>query len=140
MTFSGPIAVGPAVDIDDLAQRIATALRAAESPPSAYEQARTLYRQRRRRAEHFPQGLLAEPVWDMLLDLFITHGEGRDVTVSSACMAADVPMTTALRHLRWLTDAGLVQRVPHGRDARATIVRLTDEAHGAMTDYLNAIG
>jgi hypothetical protein len=98
-----------------------------------------LYRQRRLRARHFAGSLFAEPTWDMLLDLFIADCERRRITVKSVCIGANVPMTTALRHLRWLHEQGLVERLSHPRDARSTHVRLTAEAIIAMENYLTEI-
>ena len=43
--------------------------------------------------------LFGEPAWDILLDAAIMEGQGRSVSVTSACLAADVPPTTALRYL-----------------------------------------
>ncbi len=103
------------------------------------ETARALYRERRLRARHFPGSLFAEPTWDMLLDLYIADGERRQITVKSVCIAANVPTTTALRHLRWLHEQGLVERLNHPRDARSTHVRLTAIAIVAMASYLDEI-
>lgn len=103
------------------------------------ERARRLYRERRLRAAHFTQSLFAEPTWDMLLDLFIADGERRRLSVKSVCIAADVPASTALRHLRWLTEQGLVDRLDHPRDALSTHVRLSATGLSAMTAYLDAL-
>jgi DNA-binding transcriptional ArsR family regulator len=102
--------------------------------------ARDLYRQRRLRAKFFTGSLFAEPTWDMLLDLFIADCERRKITIKSVCIAADVPVTTALRHLRWLTEQGLVDRLNHPRDARSIHVRLSETGAVAMAAYLGALG
>jgi hypothetical protein len=57
------------------------------------------YDARRKRAEFVPSALLAEPAWDILLDLYIRQAQGKRTTVSSACVGAIVPATTALRWL-----------------------------------------
>jgi hypothetical protein len=88
--------------------------------PALKATARTLYRERRLRARHFAGDLFAEPMWDMLLDLYIADCERRRITVKSVCIGADVPATTALRHLSWLHEQGLVERLSHPRDARST--------------------
>ena len=103
------------------------------------ETARTLYRERRLRARHFAGSLFAEPTWDMLLDLFIADCERRKITIKSVCIGANVPTTTAMRHLRWLHEQGLVERLSHPRDARSTHVRLTAVAITAMQNYLTEI-
>ena len=103
------------------------------------EAARSLYRERRLRARYFSGSLFAEPTWDMLLDLFIADCERRRMTVKSVCIGADVPTTTALRHLRWLHEQGLVERLSHPRDARSIHIRLTAAALTAMEKYLAEI-
>jgi DNA-binding MarR family transcriptional regulator len=101
--------------------------------------ARALYRERRLRTQYFTGSLFAEPTWDILLDLFIADCERRRVTVKSVCIGANVPTTTALRHLRWLEQQGLVERLNNPRDARSIHVRLTAEAIRAMENYLEEI-
>jgi DNA-binding MarR family transcriptional regulator len=105
--------------------------------PALKATARTLYSERRLRARHFAGNLFAEPMWDMLLDLYIADCERRRITVKSVCIGADVPTTTALRHLSWLHEQGLVERLSHPRDARSTYVRLSAQAISAMENYLS---
>lgn len=101
--------------------------------------ARHLYRQRTLRARHFPHSLFAEPVWDMLLDLFVNDCDRRRQTVKSVCIAARVPTTTALRHLNWLIDEGLAVRLPHPSDSRSVHVCLSETGFAAMSSYLEAL-
>ena len=101
--------------------------------------AQALYAERRLRARYFAHSLFAEPVWDMLLDLYIADCERRRITVKSVCIGADVPATTALRYLGWLHEQGLIERLSHPRDARSTYVRLSAQAITAMENYLNAL-
>lgn len=101
--------------------------------------ARALYRHRRLRSHYFAGSLFAEPTWDILLDLFITDRERRRATIKSVCIGADVPMTTAHRHLAWLLAHNMVERLRHPHDARSTYVRLTAAAIAAMEDYLRDI-
>jgi len=122
-----------------LARRIAVELE-GHVARTHVARARTLYRQRRIRARHFPGSLFAEPVWDLLLDLFIAGQEQRQVSVSSACLAANVPATTALRHIQWLVEHRLAERCPHPDDGRSTLLRTTDVANRAMIAYLDDIG
>lgn len=98
--------------------------------------AREIYQRRRWRDTHFGHGLFAEPAWDMLLDLYIAEAEGRDICVSSACIGAAVPMTTALRQVERMQRCGLLQRVKNPRDRRSTLIQLTDLAIRDMTHYL----
>lgn len=94
-----------------------------------------IYRDRRRRREHFPVHF-AEPQWNILLDLFIQQIRGVRVSVTSACIAADVPSTTALRALQELTDRGLISREEDVSDKRRAWVALTPAGTESMRRYL----
>lgn len=82
-------------------------------------------RQRRFRERIFPPGLFGDPAWDILLDLFVAEARGNRVSVTDACLAAAVPMTTALRWVRQLESVGLVVRRADERDARRAWLVLT---------------
>lgn len=82
----------------------------------------------------FGDRLFGEPAWDIMLDLYQASLEGRSISVSSACIASAVPATTALRHLKGLEQAGLVERAQDGADARRVFVRLTSEAIEGMAN------
>ncbi len=100
------------------------------------ELARNSYADRRRRDRVIGQAdLFGEPAWDILLDLFIAHIEGKDVSVSSACIGSAAPPTTGLRWLGVLQDNGLVVREHDPRDQRRILVRLTEQGLSRMSDY-----
>lgn len=131
------------------ASRIADALmRLAETKavPAAAEQPvdagmiRRLIKVRRDRDRFFPAEIFADPAWDMLLDLSAARLEGKTVPVSSLCIAAAVPTTTALRWIRSLTEAGLFERRVDPGDARRTWIFLSQGAADAMLAYLRLFG
>lgn len=97
---------------------------------------RRMLRLRRERDRYFPSEIFADPAWDMLLDLTAAQLEGKQVPVSSLCIAAAVPTTTALRWVRSLTEAGLLERQMDPTDARRSHIRLSDEASASMLAYL----
>lgn len=100
------------------------------------ELARQLYRDRRNRNEVFgTDDLFGEPAWDILLDLFVAAKERRRVSVSSACIGAAVPSTTALRWITILEMEGLIQREPDPNDARRVHVALTPVGYSKMLEY-----
>ncbi|MES3100511.1 MarR family winged helix-turn-helix transcriptional regulator [Sphingomonas faeni] len=104
--------------------------------------AHRLYEERRRRdrvmADH--GSLFGEPSWDILLDLFISLGASRQVSVSSACLAARVAQSTALRYVGELELAGLVFRSPDPHDGRRSHIALTGIGLTRMRDYLAGVG
>jgi hypothetical protein len=124
--------------IADQLARLAEAQR--EAPPSVRPVdavlIRRMLRLRRDRDRYFPAEIFADPAWDMLLDLTAAQLEGRLVPVSSLCIAAAVPTTTALRWVRSLTEAGLMERQMDPTDARRSHIRLSDDASSAMLSYL----
>lgn len=99
---------------------------------------RRLIRVRRDRDRYLPAEIFADPAWDMLLDLMAAQLDQREVPVSSLCIAAAVPTTTALRWIRSLTEAGLFERRMDPADARRTYIRLSSEATAAMMAWLRA--
>jgi hypothetical protein len=100
---------------------------------------RTMIRARRMRDQYFSGELFADPAWDMLLDLLLARLEQRTVAVSSLCIAAAVPPTTALRWIKRLTDEGIFMRTADPRDGRRVFIDLSDDAADAMANYVRAI-
>lgn len=112
----------------------------ATSKPETYGLACRIYAARRERRHFFPEGLFADPAWDMLLILYGAEGRGEFLSVSSLCISADVPQTTALRWVGVLQEAGLVTREKHEADGRSYLVKLTDLARDKMEDCLARMG
>lgn len=115
----------------------------AERPPRPARNrlalARKAYALRRKRAALFGNpDLFGEPAWDILLDLYIAAGEGKPVSVSSACIGSAAPPTTGLRWLGVLADEGLVVREADAEDHRRVLVRLTSAGHAAMDKFFDA--
>jgi hypothetical protein len=104
--------------------------------PELGELSRTVYLERRRRNRVFEDHeLFGEPAWDILLDLFTAAKERKRVSVTSACIAADVPTSTALRWLTVLEQKGLVIRESDSSDARRIFVRLSAEGYAKMVGF-----
>ncbi|MDB5713226.1 MAG: hypothetical protein JWO15_623 [Sphingomonadales bacterium] len=74
----------------------------------------------------------------MLLDLMVAQVEGTQVAVSSLCIAAAVPPTTALRAIRGMTERGLFVRVADEHDKRRIFIELSGATADAMRSYLSA--
>ncbi len=97
------------------------------------------YKARRRRSRFFAADLFGEPAWDLLLDLFAARLQNRRISVSSACIAADVPPTTALRWLGVLEQSELIERIDDASDQRVTWVKLTDFASKIMFEFFDEL-
>jgi hypothetical protein len=100
---------------------------------------RAVIRARRMRAQFFADELFADPAWDMLLDLFAAGLERRQVSVSSLCIAAAVPPTTALRWIGTLHDAGLFERQADPTDRRRAYIGLSSKGIEGMRSYASAV-
>lgn len=94
---------------------------------------------RRNRERFFAVELLADPVWDILLDLSAARLEERPVSVSSLCIAAAVPTTTALRTIRMMVDRGMLVRRSDPSDARRSFIAMTPPSAKAMEGCLEAV-
>lgn len=115
----------------------ATGYRARPAtPPVAASDIRAIIRWRRRRDALLPGDHFADPVWDMILDLAAAQIEGVDVAISSLCIAAAVPPTTALRAITTLTDAGVFLRAADPRDGRRIHIRLADVVASRVLAFL----
>jgi hypothetical protein len=116
----------------------AAAARAEEASLDA-PAVRAIIRARRMRDQYFRGAIFADPAWDMLLDLMAARLEDKRVAVSSLCIAAAVPATTALRWIKMLTDRGLFVRSADPQDGRRVYIELSDEAARALAAYLRAV-
>ena len=101
---------------------------------------RAIIRARRLRARYFDAELFADPAWDMLLDLVQAEIDQLRVPVSSLCIAAAVPATTALRWIKTMTDSGLFVRRADPHDGRRVFVEMAPDTSLAMRRYFAEIG
>ena len=104
-----------------------------QDPAAAYKAAKKLLATRRRRDRVLGGDLFSDPVWNILLDLFISEFEQKKVAVGDACIAADVPVTSALRCCRLLEIRGFIRRERDPLDGRRMLVRLSDTTRANMT-------
>lgn len=94
---------------------------------------------RQARAKFFDAELFADPAWDMLLDLTAAHAEHQRVSVTSLCIAAEVPATTALRWIKQLVESGVFVRVEESADKRRAFIGLSEQSTEAMARYFNEV-
>jgi DNA-binding MarR family transcriptional regulator len=141
---------------DEVSRIAATLARLSSGPPAPHpviesrpqldvpeisaETVRSVIRARRLRARYFAEELFADPAWDMLLDLLQAEIAHLRVPVSSLCIAAAVPATTALRWLKTMVSKGLFVRRADPHDGRRVFVELSPEASGALRRYFAEVG
>lgn len=113
---------------------------AGELPPLSLDTVRAIIRARRLRSRYFSEELFADPAWDMLLDLLQAEIAQLRVPVSSLCIAAAVPATTALRWLKTLVSQGVFVRRPDPHDGRRVYVELAPDTSQALRRYFAEVG
>ena len=117
-------------------QRSDTTDGGAISETDLVQLARRVSNFRRKRDMLFGQLIFAEPEWDILLDLFAQSGFGRRVSMSSLCIAAAVPTTTAVRCINAMVDQGVLTKSPDATDARRVLIDMTEESRQKMRTLL----
>ena len=79
------------------------------------------------------------------LQIVVDHASGhpakerKRLPVTSACIGAAVPVTTALRWLTVLEDKGLIVRENDAADARRVFVRLSTDGYEKMITYFSSV-
>jgi hypothetical protein len=121
----------------DAAERLSAAIE-PRPQPNAATYARLILAARRRISTFIDADLFADPARDILLDLFVAGEEGTRISISSCCIAAAVPPTTALRWIKMLKKRGLVHETVDPADGRRKWLNLSPDAHTAVRDYVLA--
>lgn len=135
---------------EDIRQKLNSALRLvddivvrpqprAANQPITEQCVRAVLKLRRSRDRFFDSELFADPAWDILLELFAAElGQWR-MSVSSLCLGAAVPATTALRWIKTLEDKGIVRRTADPMDGRRVFVSLSDDAIIAVGNFFRSV-
>ena len=124
----------------DLAQDASLQSTRQNDTPISERVVVNLLRARGSRKTLFDDSLFADPAWDMLLELYAARLGNRKISVSSLCIAADVPTTTALRWIAVLADGGWIVRRDDPGDGRRTFVHLTPKAVAALESFFRRWG
>jgi len=106
---------------------------------SALAAAKQILTVRRSREKMFGTDLFSDPVWYILLELFVARLEEENVSVGNACLAASVPTTSALRWCQELQERGLVYRERDPQDQRRIFLRMTDGVCAQFVKLLSSI-
>jgi len=136
--------------MEALRERLGSAMRLADQLAGAPEAPafnhavtecyiRNMLKLRRHRDRFFASELFADPAWDILLELYAAALGQFRVSVTNLCIAAAVPATTALRWIKQLEDAGLIERRPDRTDGRRQFIMLSDEALSSMNAYFRTV-
>jgi DNA-binding MarR family transcriptional regulator len=122
--------------VDDIA--VQPQARAANRPITE-QYVRAVLKLRRSRDRFFEAELFADPAWDILLELYAAELGQRRMSVSSLCLGAAVPATTALRWIRTLEEKGIIRRAADPMDGRRVFLSLSDEAIIAVGNFFRSV-
>lgn len=103
----------------------------------AIDNARAFRAMARKREQWFERDLLAEPVWNMLMELFVDGQGPYPMCISSLCTASGAPQTSALRYIRKLTEQGHILRIDDPADKRRVHVRLSTAMRTRMQHFFS---
>ncbi len=110
-----------------------------QSQPVTERTIQKLLKLRRSRDDFFESGLFADPAWDILLELYAAELAQQRISVSSLCVGAAVPATTALRWIAHLEKKGWVTRRQDPTDGRRIFVSLTPDSRRRMEEYFRTV-
>ncbi|HEX7853624.1 MAG TPA: hypothetical protein VF503_08015 [Sphingobium sp.] len=114
---------------------------AGSAEDNALAQARRIVALHQKRDQLFQgcgvSGLFADASWCMLIDLFIAARTSRLISVSSLCIASQVPQTTALRHIAIMVEKGLIVRQADPNDSRRVLLSLSPSTLEMMETVLS---
>jgi hypothetical protein len=99
---------------------------ADKAPDITANSIREIIKVRRMRDNHFNAELFADPAWE------------RTVSVSSLCIAAAVPPTTALRWITAMTQSGMLIRRLDPHDARRVFIELSQDSADRLLAFFNS--
>ena len=80
--------------------------------------------------------LMRDPAWDIMLGLVSADEEQRQTCTKMLCHDANLPTTTALRHLDRMEAEQLIERHAHRDDNRQTLVSLTEDRAAEVRDMV----
>ena len=129
------LSTGPAASVRPVESEVRS-----DAPEVPAETVRAVIRARRLRSRYFGEELFADPAWDMLLDLLQAESSNLRVPVSSLCIAAAVPATTALRWLKTMVQEGLFVRRADPHDGRRVFVELAPQTSQTLRRYFGEVG
>lgn len=104
--------------------------------PHLREIASNILRMRRHRDKLLGRELFAEPVWDMLLELYVGDARGRPLSTGDLIIAGAVPATTARRCMKQLKNLGIFNHLKDPLDRRRSLCILNPAIRQAIEDTL----
>ncbi len=79
-----------------------------------------------------------EPIWNITLFLMKAEIRGQTVTVSTLAGVTGIPYATSMRLITRMVDAGMIARVPRGKDAKGHVLHPGPEMRDSFRSYAGA--
>lgn len=100
---------------------------------------RRLENERRQKHHFFPEHVVWDPAWPLLVELYRCRLIGFDASVTGLAVSVDVPSATGRRWIDEFERCDLATRLPSAKDRRTTLVCMTDNGFDRMSRYLAKI-
>lgn len=91
------------------------------------------------RARTFPHLRLHEPLWDVMLDLFIHHEDGSPASLEHLVAQGDAEAAVVRHAVAVLVTTGLVARTADRSDADGAWFALTPAGHAGMVEHFTEV-
>ena len=88
------------------------------------------------KALNFGTGLFSDPCWDMCLDIYICDLNDEKIAISSVAHSSGIPMTTAMRYMNVMTEAGLLQKELNPSDSRMIFISTSKTLRDKISSVL----
>lgn len=82
-------------------------------------------------------GIIHDAPFNVLIDMYLSEGRDRRVSVGDACLASRAPQTTALRAIQVLVEKGLIVRSDDVRDNRRKLLSLTKRGRDQIARFID---
>ena len=90
---------------------------------------------RRRRTETFPHLRLREPMWDVMLELFVQQERGNRTSLDHLTLTGEFEAGVVQHGVAVLVAAGLVERAADPFDKRVVWLTLSPAGHAGMIEH-----
>ena len=87
------------------------------------------------RSRHFGDYRSADPVWSILLDVYVAEANAKKSSITGVSLTTSAPKSTSLRWIKVLVEDGRLIREPDPRDRRRQWIRLSSESRAALDKY-----
>lgn len=128
------------LEIKTMLQTVVSSLGKLESriaTPAETQLSDMDYRLRQARRKFLPDSL-GDVAWDILLGLDRADRDQRQYFASDAAHESGIPLTTSLRYLAKMEQAGLIERLGDPEDRRKTLIALTTRGRDMLQNVFSS--